>query len=104
MNKKKWLELLKLIVPVIVATTVPTAGPVLAGLIVHGIEIAEESGKPGSVKLTIAKEEIKTVAAGVNAVKPGTVNVDQLGNVVDQIISASVNTANLVKNIPVQPQ
>lgn len=100
MSKSQWLAIIKLIVPQVVGIAVPGAGPMLGSLIVHGIEVAEQSGKPGATKLTIAKEEIATVATGINAVKPGTVDVAQLNAVVDSVISTSVGAANLVKNVP----
>lgn len=102
LTRSQWLNLIKLIVPQVVAVAVPGAGPVLAGVIVHGIEVAENSNQPGHTKLDIAKEEISTVATGVNAVKPGTIDVHQLNDVVDAVISTSVDAANLVKNVPVK--
>lgn len=103
LSKAQWLGLIKLIVPQVVSIAIPGAGPVIGALVVHGIEVAENSGQPGTTKLSIAKDEIATVAQGINSVKPGTVDVAQLNAVVDSVISTSVGAANLVKNVPTHP-
>jgi hypothetical protein len=104
LTKAQWLGLIKLIVPPVVAIAVPGAGPVLAGVIIQGIEVAENTGQPGHTKLQTAKDEIATVAQGINAAKPGTIDIPQLNAVVDSVINTSVGAANLVKNVPVHTQ
>ena len=76
---KKWLELLKALGPMILATAgVP---PVAIPLIIHGIEVAEASGKPGADKKAIVMDGVKTAASTVEAFGklPGLVEVTDKG-------------------------
>lgn len=92
----KWLTLIKMLAPIIIATTVPH-GEMLATLVAKGIEQAESfKGKTGKEKLVIAQSLVDTGIAGINAAKPGTIDPTAVHSTVAEGISMVVNTANLL--------
>lgn len=79
----------------------------LVPLVVHGIQLAENTAngipKTGAEKKAIALDAVVTGLNGVNAAKPGTVNVDELTSVVSNGIDVAVSAVNAAKDIPISP-
>lgn len=75
-------------------------------LVIHGIQIAEDASngdpKTGQEKKAIALDAIQTGLSAVNAAKPGTVDINQLTDVVSNGIDEVVAAVNAAKNIPVK--
>jgi hypothetical protein len=107
---KKFLATLEQFAPQIVSFTVPGAGPILAGLIQHGIAVAHGASNPdgskmtGQQKLALAVEEVMTGVKGVNAVKPGTISEEILTDALSKGIGATYDAVNLIhKSQPAAP-
>lgn len=93
-----WLKVLKILGPAIMAV-VPGALPFVP-LVMAGIELAEETGKPGAEKKEIAKEAVKLGAETANAVAHReVVNAAEAVAVADNTIDAVVGTVNIVTKI-----
>ena len=89
-----FLSVLKAIAgPILQLSGVP---PQLAPLVQHGIELAESHPGTGAEKKAIALDAVATGVAGVNAVKPGTIDGAAVTAVVDQGIDMVVGTVNLL--------
>lgn len=82
--------------PGIVSVTVPGAGPILAGLIQHGIVVAHAHPGTGAEKLALAVEEVTTGAKAINAVKPGTVDEALLNDTMTKGIGATYDAIHLI--------
>lgn len=71
---------------------------------IHAILTAEQASggqkKSGPEKKAIALEIVRSGLEGVNAVKPGTVNVAEVLAAVDGGIDATVAGINAAKNVP----
>lgn len=92
----KWLDVLKVLAPAILAV-VPGAQPFIP-LVVAGMTIAEETGKPGADKRVIAVEAVKIGAQAANTIaKRDVVPVDQAVAIADSTIDTIVGVTNLVK-------
>lgn len=90
-----WLKVLKILGPAILAV-VPGAAPFIP-LIMAGMELAEETGRPGVEKKAIAKEAVKVGAEGVNLIaKKEIVNPTEAVQVADDTIDAVVGSVKLV--------
>ena len=98
----KWLEIIRMIAPIITTIAVPgPGGAILGGLIAHGIETAETiKGATGGQKLAKAIELVNTGVAGVNAVHPNLLDPTLVNNTAISVIDTIVQTANLVKGTP----
>ncbi len=93
-----WLKVLKVIGPAVLAI-VPGVGPFIP-LIIAGIELAEESGKPGVEKKQIAKDIVKLGMVAANQVaKKEIVKPEEAVKVADDTIDAIVGVTNIVSNI-----
>lgn len=93
----KWLDILKMVGPIVVAVTVP-GGQLLAPIIVGAIESAEKlPGASGAEKKAHALELVKAGAAAANAVT-GKVKIDpeQAVAVARSGIDTVVGAVNLV--------
>ena len=94
----KWLELVKLLAPIIVASTVP-GGAVLGPLIAHGISEAEKmKGATGSEKKAHVLNLVSDGVAGINTAKGQEVldpsaTVDAASKAIDTTV-AVVNLVN----------
>lgn len=100
---KAFAKIAELVAPIVLsASGVPVA---IIPLAVHGIQLAETVGadKTGPEKKAIALDAVVTGLNGVNAVKPGAVDVAQLTDVVSNGIDETVAAINAAKNIPVHP-
>src|SRR5688500_8831634 len=100
----KWADLIKLIVPAVIATANPKLGP-LAGVIIAGINEAQNMTKAkGAQKLAHVENLAVMAAQGVNAgaqrVLVDPVLVQQTAG---SIISAAVDAANLIARTPPAP-
>jgi hypothetical protein len=93
----KWLGLLKLLGPAIIATVVPH-GDLIAPLVVHGIEEAEKmKGATGSEKLERAKTLVGIGISGMNtAAGKELVNPVEVNTAINSGISTVVDVVNLV--------
>lgn len=94
----KWLDILKVLGPAVLAT-VPGA-QVIIPLIVAGIQIAEISGEPGPKKKLIAMEAVKAGVASANSVaKREVISVDEASQLADNTIDAVVGAVNIISKI-----
>lgn len=96
----KWLDLVKLIAPAIVAATVP-GGPVIGGLIVHGIDEAEQiAGASGAEKkahvLEIVRSGLEGANAGLAAAGRPTLPATAILDAANKGIDTTIATVNLV--------
>ena len=97
-----WLKALKILGPAILMV-VPGAQAFIP-LIVAAIQLAEETGKPGAEKKTIAKEVVKLGAETANVVaKKEIVNPTDAVAVADNTIDAIVGTVNIVSKLTDKP-
>jgi hypothetical protein len=98
-----WLKIVEQLAPIIVSVAVPGAGPILASVITAGIHSAEGMiNATPSEKLTHAIEIANATAAGINAVKPNTLDPNLVNAAAISVTSTIVNAANLVHNTPVK--
>lgn len=105
MTKKNWLDLVKVVVPMILAET--PAAPI-APFIAIGISAAEQiPGATGPQKLEVAKQLANIGVAAANAqagkelINPSLVN-ETADNSIKTIISV-MNLADSLKDMPVEP-
>lgn len=94
----RWLDLLKTLGPIIIATTVPN-GALIAPAIVRGIEEAEKiKGASGAEKLAHVVEIAKASAAVAQA---SGVNIDpvEVETAAHEAISATVDVVNIVNKV-----
>lgn len=103
-NLSAFLKVAELVAgPALMAFGVP---PILVPLAVHGIQLAESSTtsdgtpKSGAEKKAIALDAVATGIAGINAVKPGSVDPDMV-KVVDEGIDAAVGAIHAVQKKPI---
>lgn len=95
---RRFLSVLKVLGPAVLAV-VPGAQPFIP-LIIAGIQVAEETGKPGAEKRQIALDAVVLGAEAANlAAKRVVVPVDDAVNVAADSIDAIVGTVNLVGKI-----
>lgn len=82
--------------------------PQITALVIHGIQVAEEStdgtDKTGAEKKAIAMDAVTTGLEAVNAAKPGSVDVAELTGVVSQGIDVTVSAIHAAKDIPTKSQ
>lgn len=97
---KKWLELVKVLAPVILSVT-PGVPPILIPAIVHSIETAEQiPGATGAQKKAAVLDEVRTGLAVTAAVKGAPVIDTELTvAAVSSGIDAAVNGVNAVHSI-----
>jgi len=99
-----FFKILELVAPSVAAAAgVP---PFLVPLVAHGIQIAEKATESnptitGADKKAIALDAVATGIAGINAVKPGTVDPNVTA-VVDEGIDAVVGAINAVQKKPIK--
>lgn len=97
-----WLKIVEQLAPMIVSIAVPGAGPILGAVITAGIHSAEGMINASSQeKLQHAIEIANETAAGINAVKPGTLDPVLVNQAAVSVTSTIVDAANLVHNTPV---
>jgi hypothetical protein len=97
-----WLKLIEQLAPIIVAAAVPGAGPVLASVITAGIHSAEEMVNASSgEKLQHSIEIANATAAGINAVRPNTLDPKLVNATAISLTNTIVDTANLIHNTPI---
>ena len=92
---KKWLDLVKLLAPIIIPIVAPSAAPAVP-FIVHGIEKAETLTGTGAEKLAIAREITNAGLHAANAIHPGAIDAAGVNAALDHGISTTVAIANLV--------
>lgn len=102
MNQPNWLLAVEQLAPVIAGMFIPgPAGQILGGIISHGISDAEAiPGANGSSKLQSAINLTNDAVAGINAVRPNTIDPTLVSNTSANIINTVISTANLIKNTP----
>lgn len=102
----KWLDLVKLLAPIIIGTVKPELVPISAK-ITAAIDSAEQiKGASGADKLKHVQEIADAAADSLNAVK-GHVVLDKtkLDETVSEAVNAVVAATNIVvKNAPVTPE
>jgi hypothetical protein len=98
----RWLALVQTLAPILAAAAIPgPAGPIVGGLIAHGIEVGESMhDATGAEKLAHVKDLVNTGVAGVNAVRPNTVDPALVDATSTAVINASIQAANLIKKTP----
>jgi len=93
-NFTQFVGILKQIGPVIL--TLVGAPAALIPVIVHGIELAEMTGRAGVLKRAVVLDIVGTAVDGINAVRPGTA-VAGYAETVGASIDATVAVINLVQ-------
>jgi hypothetical protein len=103
MGVPRWLQAIELLAPTLASVFIPgPAGQILGGVIAHGIQDAEHlTGASGSEKLQHVVNLTNDAVAGINAVRPNTLDPVLVQSTAVTIINGVVQTANLVKNTPV---
>lgn len=92
----RWLELIKLIVPIVIPIVNPKLAP-LAPVIANGIAEAEQvPGASGAEKLQHVTNLATTAAQGINAVAPGTVDEQHVNETVQAAIGTIVGVTNIL--------
>lgn len=92
----KFLDILKTLGPVILAL-VP-GGAVFAPLIIAGVEVAENSQKPGAEKRVIGKDAVSLAANAANAIaKKEVVNTLEAEQAYEDSVDAVISVVNIVK-------
>ncbi len=104
---KKFAEIAEAVAPIALgAAGVP---PMLTGLVIHAVTIAQAAGqdtgtpKTGAEKKIIAMAIVSDGLNAVNAAKPGTLDIAQLTDVVSVGIDETVNAVKAAQNIPMKP-
>lgn len=96
----KWLTILKVLGPAIIATTVP-GGALIAPLIVTAIAEAEKiRGASGPEKKAAVIELVKVGVAGVNAASKGKVTIDPVAaaKTASAAIDTTIGVINLIRD------
>lgn len=97
---KKWLDLMKMILPVVLAQNPKTA--VVAPFVIEGIEAAEQlPGAKGAAKAAHAKEIALAAIHAANAEAGRTVvDPDAVSEAIDSGIETGVAVVNVVHGHP----
>lgn len=89
-----WKDIVRNIALPIVAMTVP-GGAVLAPIVAASITAVEDLKSPGKDKRTAGRTIAQATAEGINAVRPGTVKVEEVVSAYDATVDAIVHAANV---------
>lgn len=98
----RWLQIIEQLAPLVISVAVPGAGPMLASVITAGIHSAEGMVNASSEeKLKHSIEIANLTAAGINSVKPNTLDPVLVNKAAIAVTGTIVDTANLIHNTPV---
>ncbi len=95
----KWLDLIKVLAPAILAT-VPGIPPAVIPAVVSGITVAEGiPGSNGAAKKVAVLQEVAIALQATNAVRPGTIDAQATVAAVSNGIDAAVNAINAIHSV-----
>lgn len=91
-----WKSLIRTLAPLVVSAVVPGVGPVLGGLIAHGIEEAEQlKGSSSQEKLDHAINIVTDGIGLLNTVKPDTISPIAHSDIIS-VINKTVDAVNQI--------
>jgi hypothetical protein len=98
----RWLQIVEQLAPLVVSVAFPGSGPLLGSVITAGIHSAQGMiGATGAEKLQHSIEIANLTAAGINSVKPGTLDPTLVNAAANTVTSTIVDVTNLIHNTPV---